>query len=374
MSKSSKSSKTQENKSDELEPSDTEEIVVVESSPFDSQTSHTADSSSATSAPDDATLTKTGTDGVANASTTETKSTTNQIQDEKIQMVAIDLLKPNPRNVDIYGDEPVDVELQKSIVSNGIQEPLITTEEFKLMAGHRRAKAAKAAGITHVPVVIRKFDSETAELTTIVETNRQRIKTILMMGNEAEVIYGLESALAKARQTEGGQAKSDETASRSTKTKKGKTRDLVGEHLGLSGVSAQRLIETVRAARKLDEEQKPGEAKAVRDELNKSVNAGYKKAIETGAIKASKTAKPVKSVEKQPAPAQTAPKLETSPYKPDDGIPEIEDHKQAMRAMEVLARYVEDMVEPEITDGLKSEWQESMQILTEALKAAEIID
>jgi ParB family chromosome partitioning protein len=68
------------------------------------------------------------------------------------------------------------VELSESIKENGIIQPLIVIEngnEFELIAGERRLRAAKLAGLEQVPVVIKKATDREKLVMAIIE-NVQR--------------------------------------------------------------------------------------------------------------------------------------------------------------------------------------------------------
>lgn len=68
-------------------------------------------------------------------------------------------------------------ELSQSIKENGIIQPLTVTvgEDggYNLIAGERRLRAAKAAGLTKVPVVVKNYNKEQASIVALVE-NVQR--------------------------------------------------------------------------------------------------------------------------------------------------------------------------------------------------------
>lgn len=68
-------------------------------------------------------------------------------------------------------------ELAQSIRSNGIIQPLVVRKGahgYELIAGERRLRAAKMAGLKHVPIVIRKStDREALELALIENIQRQ---------------------------------------------------------------------------------------------------------------------------------------------------------------------------------------------------------
>ena len=88
------------------------------------------------------------------------------IQDS-IYWVEVDRIKPNPFQPRKTFDEAALLSLAESIRSYGILQPLTVTRkeierpgegisvEYELIAGERRLRAAKLAGILQVPVVIR---------------------------------------------------------------------------------------------------------------------------------------------------------------------------------------------------------------------------
>lgn len=73
-------------------------------------------------------------------------------------------------------------ELAQSIRSNGIIQPLVvrkTNEGYELIAGERRLRAAKAAGLKQVPIVIRRStDREALELALIENIQRQDLNCV----------------------------------------------------------------------------------------------------------------------------------------------------------------------------------------------------
>lgn len=91
-------------------------------------------------------------------------------------MVKINLVQPNlnqPRKN--FEDEKIE-ELSESIKKYGILQPIIVRQEgalYKIIAGERRWRAAKKAGLTSVPVQIKEYDDKTAKEVAIIE-NVQR--------------------------------------------------------------------------------------------------------------------------------------------------------------------------------------------------------
>ncbi len=78
--------------------------------------------------------------------------------------------KYQPRKT--FAKEPLD-ELAQSIKENGILQPLIVTPDFMLIAGERRLRAAKLAGLKSVPCIISAYDDQKCAELAIVE-NIQR--------------------------------------------------------------------------------------------------------------------------------------------------------------------------------------------------------
>lgn len=93
------------------------------------------------------------------------------------QMISIDKIIPSCRNPFKVEENSEMDQLVASIKENGILVPLILRESagdtYDLIAGHRRLFAAKIAGLTEVPVVIREMTDEEADI-IMVDTNLSR--------------------------------------------------------------------------------------------------------------------------------------------------------------------------------------------------------
>lgn len=74
------------------------------------------------------------------------------------------LLQPNPKQPRVEFNQKALEELSASIKANGILEPIIIEhiegDTFYIIAGERRTRAAKMAGLDKVPVQLRKFDEQ----------------------------------------------------------------------------------------------------------------------------------------------------------------------------------------------------------------------
>ncbi len=98
------------------------------------------------------------------------------------QMVSTDLLKPNASQPRKRFEQSALEELAESIRENGVIQPLIVRKEngvFEIVAGERRWRAAKIAGLEKLPVVIRTAtDQDVAELTLIENIQREDLNPI----------------------------------------------------------------------------------------------------------------------------------------------------------------------------------------------------
>ena len=95
----------------------------------------------------------------------------------------IDQIQPNPLNPrTIFQKEKLD-ELAQSIKANGIIQPLVVRKAddgtFQLIAGERRWRASKLAGLEKVPVVVQNFaEDRLLEITLIENIQREDLNPI----------------------------------------------------------------------------------------------------------------------------------------------------------------------------------------------------
>lgn len=99
-------------------------------------------------------------------------------------MLDINKLKPNREQPRKYFDENSLMELSESIKEHGIIQPILITREkqgqdYVIVAGERRWRAAKRAGLKEVPVVEMSLsDKETMEISLIENIQRQDLNSI----------------------------------------------------------------------------------------------------------------------------------------------------------------------------------------------------
>src|SRR5579859_6911917 len=85
----------------------------------------------------------------------------------------VDALRPNPLNPRAESHSAGLDELADSIRAQGVLQPLLVTSAGVVVAGHRRLAAARLAGLSEVPVVVRDMDSAQQQEIMLVE-NLQR--------------------------------------------------------------------------------------------------------------------------------------------------------------------------------------------------------
>ena len=115
-----------------------------------------------------------------------TKTDAKSIQPEKnvskkesLEVIGVEIekIKPNKQQPRMYFDEKPLRELADSIKEHGVLQPLIvieTQEGYELVAGERRLRASKMAGLKKVPVIVREGIKEQKKLELAIIENVQR--------------------------------------------------------------------------------------------------------------------------------------------------------------------------------------------------------
>ncbi len=102
---------------------------------------------------------------------------------EPERQAAIDRIRPNPRQPRADFDEAALNELAASIRAQGILQPLLVRPDgdggYELVAGERRLRAARLAGLREVPIVVREVsDRESLELALIENIQRDDLSPL----------------------------------------------------------------------------------------------------------------------------------------------------------------------------------------------------
>jgi ParB family chromosome partitioning protein len=105
------------------------------------------------------------------------------VEDQTDTSVAIDRIRPNPRQPRTEFEEGALADLATSIRTQGVIQPLLVRRssdgDFELIAGERRLRAAERAGLTHVPVFVRDIsDGESLEIALVENIQRDDLSPL----------------------------------------------------------------------------------------------------------------------------------------------------------------------------------------------------
>ncbi|MBA3307797.1 MAG: ParB/RepB/Spo0J family partition protein [Chloroflexi bacterium] len=94
-----------------------------------------------------------------------------------VRTVPLDRIDPNPQQPRMTFDEDTLLELAASITEHGVLQPILIRPgdegRYQLVAGERRWRAARIAGLRDIPALIEEIDDDTALEISIIE-NLQR--------------------------------------------------------------------------------------------------------------------------------------------------------------------------------------------------------
>lgn len=97
--------------------------------------------------------------------------------DAGIRLVDIDRIRPNPSQPRQHFDERSLETLAASITAAGLMQPIVVRVDtgggFQLVVGERRWRAARKAGLTRIPAVVREIDDQASAEWALIE-NIQR--------------------------------------------------------------------------------------------------------------------------------------------------------------------------------------------------------
>ena len=169
-----------------------------------------------------------------------------------VQMMKISMIEPNREQPRKKFEEDALLELADSIKLHGVLQPLLVRkikDYYEIIAGERRWRAAKLAGIKEVPVIVKEYsEQEIVEIRLIENIQRENLNPI-------------EEAMAFKKLLEEFQLKQDEVADRVSKSRTAVT----------NSMRLLKLDYKVRETEKLVKEntnpKKPKEKKAVENEF-----------------------------------------------------------------------------------------------------------
>lgn len=132
------------------------------------------------------------------------------VTNEEIVYLNLDDLRPNPYQPrKIFKDEALQ-DLAESIKENGVFQPIIVKKSIKgydIIAGERRFRACKLAGLDKIPAIIRNF------------TEEQMIEIALLENLQRENLSAIEEALAYKNMIEKLNLTQDQLAKKVSKSR-----------------------------------------------------------------------------------------------------------------------------------------------------------
>ncbi len=115
-----------------------------------------------------------------NESVTERKE--NEVVQKPDSMVKITKVEPNRKQPRKNFDEDALIELSESIKQFGVIQPIVVQDRkdhYEIIAGERRWRAAKLAGLKEVPVIIKNYtEQEIVEISLIENIQREDLNPI----------------------------------------------------------------------------------------------------------------------------------------------------------------------------------------------------
>ena len=173
---------------------------------------------------------------------------------EKIKLTSIDELlgvvnEESAMEIEIYKvhafkDHPFKVlddekmqDLVESVKLNGILTPVLLrldkNNEYEMISGHRRLHAAKIAGLNTIPAIVREMSDDDAVI-TMVDANIQREE---LLPSEKAFAYKMKLDAMKRQGI-----RTDLTCVQNEHKSGKKSRELLGEQVGISSVQVTRYI------------------------------------------------------------------------------------------------------------------------------------
>lgn len=144
----------------------------------------------------------------------EIEKTVERKEDEKItageKTVKLSKIEPNGRQPRKQFDEDALLELSESIKQYGILQPLLVSDKkdyYEIIAGERRWRAAKMAGLKEIPVIVKEF------------TPQEEVEISLIENIQREDLNPIEEARAYKRLLDEFNLRQDEIAERVSKSR-----------------------------------------------------------------------------------------------------------------------------------------------------------
>ena len=146
--------------------------------------------------PDKTVAAKSGTKEAKEKTTVHQKKKVDSEQDKVSggpMMVKISSVEPDRQQPRKKFDEDALLELSESIKQYGVLHPLLVSDKngyYEIIAGERRWRAAKMAGLKEIPVVIKEFSAqEVVEISLIENIQREDLNPIEEEQNSSDQFH-----------------------------------------------------------------------------------------------------------------------------------------------------------------------------------------
>ena len=101
----------------------------------------------------------------------------NSFLSRRVIYLSVDKIRPNPSQPRRYFDDESLLELSRSILRYGVIQPLTVrhgANGYELIAGERRLRATRLAGLREVPCLLARADEEDSPLLALIENLQRR--------------------------------------------------------------------------------------------------------------------------------------------------------------------------------------------------------
>ena len=222
---------------------------------------------------------------------------------------ALDVLQPYAKQSRKTFDAQALTELAATIKELGVLEPLLVRPleggRYEIIAGERRWRAAKEAGLAEVPILVKSLTDEEADKIHLYENIHRENLSSLDLAQRIEI--DLKEAKGNLNTVAAKYGKSKSWVSKLSTIAKG------GEVLAdvvQSGASSDRAVLSTLATL---ERKSPEQAKELGKQLKEAASTANKRSIAEGFAKASKTAKADKPLKPARFPRETTNTEEDEP-------------------------------------------------------------
>ncbi|MCK9420997.1 MAG: ParB/RepB/Spo0J family partition protein [Bacteroidales bacterium] len=190
--------------------------------------------------------------------------------------ISIDILKENPLNQEIYGDDDEKQfnELVEKIRSSGWIKAILINNDYLIISGHRRVRAARILGIEAVDCEFVTSDPD-KQVEIFLNENAYRVKSNTQVLREAEMYFEIEKKKAHQRKIAG--------VTPEVNLPQGRATEIATEKIGMSESSYKKGRQILK---RIEQEDDPMIEWILECTTAQSIDAGSKLAIKpTGFIK-----------------------------------------------------------------------------------------